>query len=284
MAIITISRGCFSHGKEIAERVAAQLDCECVSREILIEASHFFHVSEMGLLNSMEKEPSILERITHGREKYLTYIKAALLEHAVSGNLVYHGHAGHLLLKEIPCVLKVRIIADMPERIRILSEKEHLSESEAVKRIRVEDHKRSVWTRYIYNEDIQNSALYDLTVNIGTLSMDDACDIICRAARSKVFDSTTAGSGPNLADLAIGTHVRAALQGVCDAEVTCTNGNVRIKVAAQKIRKNDYVTPKMQSEIQDQLHAEMIREIAEIARSVPAVKDVVCDIEMPYYS
>jgi hypothetical protein len=39
----------------------------------------------------------------------------------------------------------------------------------------------------------------------------------------------------------------------------------------------------MQSEIQDQLHADMVREIAEIARAVPSVKEVTCDIEMPYY-
>jgi hypothetical protein len=35
MAIITISRGCFSHGQEIAEKVARRLEYECLSREVL---------------------------------------------------------------------------------------------------------------------------------------------------------------------------------------------------------------------------------------------------------
>lgn len=283
MAIITISRGCFSHGKEIAERVAARLNYECVSREILLEASQFFNVSEMGVINSMEKAPSILERIIHGREKYMLFIKAALLKHARSGNLVYHGHAGHLLLKEIPYVLKVRIIATMEERIDFLVQKEKISESEALKQIRGEDRKRSAWTRYIYNEDIQNAALYDLVLNIGTLRMEDVCDIICRAAQSSSLEVSNTACPENLSDLAISTHVHAALQGICDAQVTCKEGNVHIKVAPKKIRKNDYVTPHMQSELQDQLHADMVRKIAEIARTVPSVKDVVCDIEMPYY-
>ena len=82
MAIITISRGCSSHGQEIAEKVAANLGYECVSREILIEASHFFHVPEMKLLQSLHNAPSVLERITHGKEMYLAYVQAALLEHA----------------------------------------------------------------------------------------------------------------------------------------------------------------------------------------------------------
>ena len=46
MQIITISRGSFSHGKEIAEKVAETLGYECVSREILLEAPQYFNVSD----------------------------------------------------------------------------------------------------------------------------------------------------------------------------------------------------------------------------------------------
>jgi hypothetical protein len=42
MAIVTISRGCFSHGKEIAEKTAKQLCYKVISREILFEAAEFF--------------------------------------------------------------------------------------------------------------------------------------------------------------------------------------------------------------------------------------------------
>ncbi|MGD9209718.1 MAG: cytidylate kinase family protein [Desulfobacteraceae bacterium] len=283
MAIITISRGCFSHGKEIAERVAERLNYECISREILIEASRFFHVSEKGLIKCMEKEPSILDRITHGREKYLTYIKAALLEHVKSGNVVYHGHAGHLLLKGIPCVLKIRIVAAMKERIRFLSDKEQITAKEAVKRILAEDRKRANWTKYIYKKDINDTTFYDLVIRIQSLTIDDACNIICNAASSPHLDTKRNHYHEKLSDLTISTHVRAALAEIYDVKVSCKNGIVHIKVPTQKIRKNDYITPYMQSEIKDQLHGDMVRKIAEIAKTVPAVKDVICDIEMPYY-
>ena len=46
MAVITISRGSFSYGQEIAEKTAKMLGYECVSREILLEAAHLFNVSE----------------------------------------------------------------------------------------------------------------------------------------------------------------------------------------------------------------------------------------------
>jgi hypothetical protein len=38
MSIITISRGSYSRGKEVAEKVAAALGYECISREILLAA------------------------------------------------------------------------------------------------------------------------------------------------------------------------------------------------------------------------------------------------------
>ena len=39
MALVTISRGAFSKGKAVAERLAGELGYECVSREILLAAA-----------------------------------------------------------------------------------------------------------------------------------------------------------------------------------------------------------------------------------------------------
>ena len=48
MAIITISRGSYSKGKEIAEKVAQQLGYECIARRVLLEASEEFNASDIG--------------------------------------------------------------------------------------------------------------------------------------------------------------------------------------------------------------------------------------------
>ena len=39
MSIITVSRGSYSRGKEVAEKLAQVLGYECLSRDILLEAS-----------------------------------------------------------------------------------------------------------------------------------------------------------------------------------------------------------------------------------------------------
>lgn len=282
MAVITISRGCFSHGREIAEKVAERLGYECVSREVLIEAAKFFNIPEMSLVKSMEDAPGILERITHGRSDYLTYVRAALLERASSGRLVYHGLGGRLLLGDLPCLLSVRIIADMNERIAFLQTKENKTREEAFRHLRAEDRVRYDWSRYLYNEDINDPSLYDLVIHIGKLKIDDACDVICRAAESERYNDNEE-CRTVMTDLAISSHIQALLLNTYDADVTCKNGYVYIKVAAPKIRKAGYSEAKTEKILRETMREEIIREIESAAHSVPGVKEVACDIDMPYY-
>ena len=283
MAIITISRGSFSHGKEIAEKVAETLHYECISREILLQASQYFHVSEKKLLRSIHDAPTLLERITHGREKYVAYIRAALLDHIKKDNVVYHGHAGHLLIPEIRHVLKVRVIAELDERIAFLRQKQNMSRHEAFAFLTKADKQRALWTRYLYKVDIEAPRIYDIIINIDGLKISDACEIICSAAQCETF-RTTPESQRVINDLAIVSHVEAALQTRCEARVTSNHGRVHVRVAAQKIRRTGYASPRLQTQVKDKIKDDLAQEIMQIVQKVPGVKDVVCDIEPPYYS
>ena len=283
MAVITISRGCFSHGQEIAEKVAKMLGYECVSREILVEAAQLFNVSERKLIRSLNDAPNILERIVHGKEQYLEYIKAALLEYARKGNVIYHGHAGHLLLTEIPQVLKIRIIADKDDRINLLQKRENLTKEAAAKIIENEDKNRTFWTRYLYKMNIHDPKLYDIVINIGNLTIDDACEIICLAARSKSFRITDE-SKQTVEDLAIASRLRAALQPVCDAEVFVRDGDVYVTVSAQKRKKTGYASPALQQHIGEAYQTDLTRQINDIAHNIPGVNEVFCEVGLPYYT
>src|SRR5512136_871724 len=117
MSIITISRGSYYRGREVAEKLAQKLGYECLSRDILLEASEEFNVPEIKLIRAIKDAPSILERLTHQKEKYVTYIRAALLKHVQKDNVVYHGLFGHFFLQDISHVLKVRIVGDLEDRV-----------------------------------------------------------------------------------------------------------------------------------------------------------------------
>ena len=283
MAVITISRGCFSHGQEIAEKVAEMLGYDCVSREILVEAAQLFNVAEKKLIRSLIDAPNILERIVHGKEQYLEYIKAALLGHVRKGNVVYHGHAGHLLLTEIPQVIKVRINAQKDDRIKLLQKRENLTKEAALAIIENEDKNRIQWTRYLYKMDVNDPKLYDIVINIGNLTIEDACEIICLAARSKSY-RTTDKSKQAVDDIAIASHLRAALQLICEAEVFVKNGDVHVKVAEQRRKKSGYISPALQHHIGEAYQNDLTRQINEIAHNISGVNKVFCQVGLPYYT
>ena len=107
MALITISRGSYSKGTEIAEKVAQRHGYQCISRDVLLEASQHFHIPEIKLVRALHDSPSILERFTYGKERYIAFIEEAFLEQVQKDNVVYHGLAGHFFCRGIPNILKI---------------------------------------------------------------------------------------------------------------------------------------------------------------------------------
>ncbi|MBI4774308.1 MAG: cytidylate kinase-like family protein [Deltaproteobacteria bacterium] len=283
MAIITISRGCYSHGQEIAEELAKMLGYECISQEVLVEASRFFHVPEEKLLKSIHDSPSMLEKITHAREKFLACIQAALLEHVKEDNVVYHGYGGHMLVPGISHVLKVRVIAELEDRIALLQKKRNISRDQALKFIETEDKHRSDWNQYVCKADMTDPHLYDLVLNIGRLNVEDACEVICAAARRDTFKATPE-SEKAIRDLALSSFVKAALQEICEAEVSADDGKVAIHVKGQKLRKTGFTSPKLQDQVMEKIRGDLTKDILQAVRGIPGVKDVVFDIDLPYYS
>ena len=65
MAIITISRGSYSKGKEIAEKVAQQLGYECIARDVLLEATEEFNVPEAKLVRALHDAPSFFNSFSY---------------------------------------------------------------------------------------------------------------------------------------------------------------------------------------------------------------------------
>jgi len=232
MAIITISRGSYSRGKEIAEKVAEKLGYECIGRDTLIEASKQFNIPEIKLIRAIHDAPSILERFGYGKEKYIAYIQAALLRHVKQDNVVYHGLAGHFFLEGISHVLKVRIGSDMEDRIALEMEREKIPRGEARRTLKSDDEQRRKWSKHLYGIDTTNPSLYDLVVHIKTLTADDAVDIICYTV-GLAHIQTTAESQKALEDYLLASEVKAALIDIKpDIEVSATDGMVLVKVKA----------------------------------------------------
>ncbi|MFC1990146.1 AAA family ATPase [Chloroflexota bacterium] len=257
MAIITISRGSYSRGKEIAEKVTKKLVYECIDRETLIEASEQFNIPEIKLVRAIYDAPSLLGRYTYGKEKYITYIRAALLRHVRMDNIVYHGLAGQFLLTGISHVLKVRIISDWDDRVALEIERENISKREAERVLKSDDEQRRKWSKHLYGIDTADSSLYDLVLHIKKITVDDAVDIICHTVGLPHFQ-TTAESQKALEDQLLASEVKAALVDIqLDIEVSANDGIVLVKTVAH-IPREDH----------------LVHEIREVGERIPGVKKI----------
>jgi cytidylate kinase len=211
MAIITVSRGTFSGGKALAERLAERLGYPCLSREEAVAyAAKEYGIAEEDLDAALGEPSALWEQLPGKRIAYLKCITSVIFQRAEQGNLVYHGHAGHLLLRGISHLLRVRVVADMEFRIRAAMERLNVSRDEAVAEIERLDGKRRKWSRFLYGIDWEDPNLYDVVLNLERLTIDGACETVLRMTDLDEFRAS-AGSQKALEDFSLGSKVWAAL-------------------------------------------------------------------------
>lgn len=236
MAIVTISRGTLSGGRGLAQCAGVNLGYRVISREELTqEAAHRYGIAEETLDRGLEQAPGFWDRFRHDRRVYLSVARATLCHLVREDNVVYHGHAGHLLLRDASYVLRVRIIAPMQERIRAAREEHGFGEGAAEAYIKKRDNERIAWTRFLYGIEWGDPVLYDLTLNLERTSTETACCLLATLVDRPEYQLTE-DNRRQLADLELGSHVHAKLclnpklgAAAADVEVKAESGVVSLK-------------------------------------------------------
>lgn len=211
MAIITISRGSLSGGRRLAQCVGINLGYAVVSREELVrEAADRYGVDEQRLRRGLEQGPTFWDRFRVDRWLYLSVAKATLCHLVRADKVVYHGHAGHLLLRDLGHVLRVRTVVPMSKRIPYAVAEHGLDEQAAESFIRKRDDERRSWTRFLYGIEWDDPALYDLTLNLEKLTIESACAIIAALVERPECE-VSEDNRRQLADLELAAHTHAKL-------------------------------------------------------------------------
>ncbi|HUZ45685.1 MAG TPA: cytidylate kinase-like family protein [Terriglobia bacterium] len=210
MAIVTISRGSMSGGEAFANCLASTLGYPVLGREVLVEAAARLGVPEELLREKIQTSVGLFERLTTDRHVYLVALQSALADQCVSGDLIYHGNAGHFLLKDVPNVLRARLIAPMAMRVRAVMEKEGLSSDAAADYIRYVDQERIEWTKFVYGADWRDARNYDLIINLRRVSLESACAMVSGVVKSPAY-ATTEAVKKKLRDFAVACKVKVTL-------------------------------------------------------------------------
>jgi cytidylate kinase len=255
MSIITVSRGSYSRGKEIAEKLAQRLDYKCISRDSLFDNVDELDARDVQLVSSIEDIPSIFSRFRKGKETYIAYIRATLLQKLKSDNVVYEGFVGHVFLEEIPGILKVRINSDEEDRSRIVAERDGLSIEQATKFIRKIDTQRRKWSQYLYGIDPSDSNQYDIVLNVAHIPPDSVIDTLVRISRLEQFRLTDEAR-QQLDNLALAAEIQnRLLRNYSGVNVTADDGKVSIQSAIPRNERSGFIS-----------------ELERMAREMPPVK------------
>jgi hypothetical protein len=258
MAIITISRQSFSRGGEVTARVAQRLGYKLLADEVIPEASKKFQVSENKLAQAIHFAPSLLERFFARKQKYVAYVAAVTLAHFEKDNVVYDGLAGQFFASRISPMtakilayfkndnvayngfaeqyytgtishlFKVRMTANLEDRLRLMMKEKNLGLEQAMRVLKREDRRRNAWSRYFYGVDSTDDDLYDLVLPMSKMRIDDAVDVICETVTTPRF-RTSLESRQAVEDLALAAEIKAALyEDYPDCEVVADRKFVEI--------------------------------------------------------
>lgn len=265
MSIVTISHAAFTGGTAIAEKVASSLAYRCIHREVLLEASRRYGISEAKFLEVLETQGHWWERWLESLRLYRITLQAAMCEVAQGGNLVYHGRAGQELFPGIRHVLKVLVISTMDHRVEEAKARRGLENEKARQFIKDLDRIRGRRLRALFNIDWQDPTGYDLILNTSRITPDMAVHLVAEAARRPEFQPTPE-SEKDFLDLTISARVQAALI------TSPRTRNIVLNV------KSDGGKVSISGVLAD---PDLETEITRIAKSVPGVTQVMADIEPP---
>ncbi|MEJ2216808.1 MAG: cytidylate kinase-like family protein [Gemmatimonadota bacterium] len=208
--IICVSRGSLSRGKELAEHLSRKLDYPVLSREDLIEAAIKDGIQVGKLETSMMKPRAFTERLARERDHYLAFCTAYLCDRAMEGPLIYHGRTGHLLLRGVSHLMRVRVVAEEEYRIAATMRKLNVGREQAQRYLDAVEEDRRNWARSMYGVSWEDASQYDVIVNVERMSVQNAASALVGMSQLPDFQMTPA-SRKAMEDLRLGARARLRL-------------------------------------------------------------------------
>ena len=226
MAIITISRRSYSGGALLAQELQERLGWPMLSQEdVSSAAAETYRITEQELFRGLYLPANFFERFTNQKERYLLATQAEVTQLLPEGNGIYHGLAGQFLFQDLCNAFKVRVVAPTEYRIETAMTRLGISRGEAVKTLAHDDTHRERWSRQIFDVDITDPDLYDLVVNLESISIPAAADMITEIMSREDYQPTPQCMR-EYRDFSLDRRVRAELyfnspfhRGIVDVEV-----------------------------------------------------------------
>ncbi|MCG6551856.1 MAG: cytidylate kinase-like family protein [Candidatus Magnetominusculus sp. LBB02] len=192
MSIITINNRPCCRGREIAAEVAAKTGCELViSEQITAMAADQYHVPLEKIKTACESPLSLFGMSLEERHRHLACYEAVLMRYFLRDNILFCGFVGRTLLEGISHILKTYITSNLADRASIRASRKNISDKDAEKQLLKEDISNKKLIKALYNFEDDDPKHYDMTLNIGQITVEDAIEIISMTSKGRRFQPMT---------------------------------------------------------------------------------------------
>jgi hypothetical protein len=190
--IISISRQVWALGTQLGSLVAEHMHYEFWDQEVVHRIANETGASEAFLHALDERARGVIEDVVAGalagdaftRNEYMSHLLRVLHAIGRGGRAVIIGRGAQYVLPSAT-VLRVRVVAPLEQRARNLAQAHGLSERDARTEIERVERDRRAFIQQQFKRDVADPCHYDLTVNTGVLSLEQAAAIVECAYNAK---------------------------------------------------------------------------------------------------
>ncbi len=196
MAVVTIARQAGACGDIIAARVASKLGYYLVDSALITRVAEY---AGAGVIQGMRPGDKNVSRAVEwlmsattlqagkksseidshlSSDRYIEYLRKAVLNMADSGNMTIVGRGGQFILRDRENAFHALIVADMNTRIEWMKKNHGVSEREAEDRIRRSDSMRRDFISRYFRETWDDPSAYHAVLNTSKLGMDEAVEMV----------------------------------------------------------------------------------------------------------
>ncbi|HJO59882.1 MAG: cytidylate kinase-like family protein [SAR202 cluster bacterium] len=127
--------------------------------------------------------------ITRGHEVeddvYIEALESTMKEMAADGDVVFIGRGGHVILKDMPNVLRVGVVASFEDRIKTLMTREAIDKDKAIVTLEQRDQARKYFfKKYFDLDEPDNPNLFHFTINSSEISINYAAEMVIQNLNS----------------------------------------------------------------------------------------------------
>jgi len=195
--VITVATEPGSGGSIIAARIAERLELDYFHRDIVEKIAKTAKIRSK-VVNTLEKErltgvkdfiSSLIEEHYIHPDTYLRHLLPVISTIAKHGRAVIVGRGANFILPAED-IFAVRVIAPLKKRIREVALTHRAPVEQAKRRVIQRESRRKAFVRHSFNADISDPIHYDLTINTGKMSIDEAVEAIIVAVRARLGNSS----------------------------------------------------------------------------------------------